>query len=101
MHDSQFHAIDSMICRDFGNVSDWKDITIDAELKLKMEEQLLCPLILPAAYQDGMIEGILLHGAPGVGKTYLCQAIAKSASITFFNVDCSSLISKWQGESEK
>ena len=101
MHDSQFHAIDSMILRDVGNISDWDDLTIDAELKRELEEQLLWPLVLPAAYHNGIIQGILLHGVPGCGKTYLCRAIAKSAGRTFFNVECSSLISIWQGESEK
>ena len=102
MLDPQHHdLIDSMICKDFSNVSNWEDITIDTKLKEIMEDQLLLPLTMPATYQTGTNDGIFLHGVPGCGKTYLCQAIAKSAGITFFDVECSSLISKWQGQSEK
>ena len=100
-HDFQYGLIESMICKDFAHVSGWDDISVDAKLKRAMTNQILIPLALPMASKTGMAAGILLHGVPGCGKTYLCLALAKAAGITFFNVECSSLISKWQGDSEK
>ena len=100
--DFQYHDfIESMICKDFAHVSGWKDITVEAKLKEAMTNQILLPLKLPAAFSTGMAAGVLLHGVSGCGKTYLCLALAKAAGVTFFNVECSSLISKWQGDSEK
>ena len=101
--DLHFHnLIESMIQKDFAHVSAWEDIAIDAELKEAMTDQILVPLMLPPATTDiGMAPGVLLHGVSGCGKTYLCQSLAKAAGLTFFNVDRSSLISKWQGDSEK
>ena len=101
--DLQFHNhIESMIQKDFAHVSAWGDIAVDAKLKKAMTRQILVPLRLPpAATAIGMAPGVFLHGVPGCGKTYLCQSLAKAAGLTFFNVDCSSLISKWQGDSEK
>jgi len=54
--------------------------------------------------RNGMTGGgilALLHGASGVGKTILCQQIAKSTKRKIMQVDLSSLRSKWYGESEK
>lgn len=101
-NDSRYKdIIESMICNDFAHVSDWEDITVDAKLKEAMTEQILLPLALPTASSEGVAEGILLHGVPGCGKTYLCRAQAKTAGVTFFDVKPSSLISNWQGESAK
>ena len=48
-------------------------------------------------------KGILLHGAPGVGKTYMVKALSSATfgTVVFFNIHSSSIISKWRGESEK
>ena len=100
-HDFQYGLIEFMICKDFAHVSGWDDISVDAKLKRAMTNQILIQLALPMASNTGMAAGILLHGVPGCGKTYLCLALAKAAGVTFFNVECSSLISKWQGDSEK
>ena len=101
--DLQYHnLIESMIQKDFAHVSAWRDIAVDAKLKEAMTDQILVPLTLPPDLTIiGMAPGVLLHGVPGCGKTYLCRALAKAAGLTFFNVECSSLISKWQGDSEK
>ena len=45
--------------------------------------------------------GILLHGPPGVGKTYLARATAGEFGLNFVRVITGDLISKWLGESAK
>jgi len=46
-------------------------------------------------------KGILLHGPPGVGKTFFAKAIAYEAGVKVINVSGASLKSKWFGEYER
>ncbi|MEW6375300.1 MAG: CDC48 family AAA ATPase [Thermodesulfobacteriota bacterium] len=46
-------------------------------------------------------KGILLHGAPGTGKTLLAKAVAHESGVNFISVKGPSLISKYVGESER
>ena len=43
------------------------------------------------------LNGLLLEGPPGTGKTYLAQAISKEAGVPFFFVDASSLNGMFMG----
>ncbi len=45
--------------------------------------------------------GVLLHGAPGNGKTLLAQALANECGINFIAVEGPELFTKWLGESEE
>jgi hypothetical protein len=45
--------------------------------------------------------GILLHGPPGVGKTFVARATAGEFVLNFVHVVTGDLISKWLGESAK
>ena len=45
--------------------------------------------------------GILLHGAPGVGKTYFAEAIAGEYELSFIHVSTGDLIAGVQGQSAK
>jgi transitional endoplasmic reticulum ATPase len=45
--------------------------------------------------------GILLHGPPGVGKTFVARATAGEFGLNFVRVTTGDLISKWFGESAK
>ena len=45
--------------------------------------------------------GILLHGPPGVGKTFIARATAGEFGLNFVRVTTGDLISKWFGESAK
>ncbi|XP_076459385.1 outer mitochondrial transmembrane helix translocase-like [Babylonia areolata] len=46
-------------------------------------------------------KGVLLHGPPGCGKTMIAKATAKAAGARFINLQVSSLVDKWYGESQK
>jgi len=46
-------------------------------------------------------KGILLHGAPGTGKTLIAKAVANETQSNFISVKGPQLISKYVGESER
>ena len=46
-------------------------------------------------------KGILLHGAPGTGKTLMARALATEVGINFIAIKGPQLLSKYVGESER
>ena len=46
------------------------------------------------------LQGILLHGPPGVGKTLLVKAISQETGVSFIGISCPEIYSKFSGESE-
>jgi hypothetical protein len=47
------------------------------------------------------INGILMFGLPGCGKTYLARAFAEESERTFYYISPSDIVSKWIGESQQ
>jgi katanin p60 ATPase-containing subunit A1 len=84
------------------NVS-FDDIAALDDAKKIIQESVLLPLLMPQ-YFIGIRKprkGVLLFGPPGTGKTMLAKALASKGKTTFFNVNSSTLASKWKGDSEK
>lgn len=79
----------------------WEDVIGLQEAKNAIIESIIYPSKRPDLFPLGWPRNILLFGPPGCGKTLLCAAVANEVEGVMFNVDASSLFSKWLGESEK
>lgn len=80
------------------------DIAGLAFVKDQIEEVLILPRIHPQLFASSLTRparGLLLFGPPGTGKTLLARWIAGECGATFFNINASSVLSKWIGEAEK
>ncbi|RMX66899.1 hypothetical protein DD238_000949 [Peronospora effusa] len=95
-------ALASAVVTEKPNVK-WDDVAGLDAAKEALKEAVILPARFPQLFTGKRRpwKGILLYGPPGTGKSYLAQAVATEADATFFSVSSSSLVSKWQGESEK
>jgi transitional endoplasmic reticulum ATPase len=82
----------------FGKVANLSDV------KRVLTESVIWPLTDPERFERMGIEpprGILLHGPPGTGKTFVVRALAHESGAAFFSVKGAELLDKWVGESER
>src|SRR5699024_12081284 len=72
---------------------DWSSDVCSSDL-----ETVLWPLRYPDSFTRLGIEapkGVLLHGPPGTGKTFLVRALAGTGALNVFTVKGSELMNRW------
>ena len=83
----------------------WQDIGGLDEVAESIKEAVMWPLRHQQLFEGSAIlqspKGILLYGPPGCGKTMLAKAVAAEAGLCFLNLQASTLLNLWQGETEK
>ncbi len=82
----------------------WEDIGGLEDLKQELREAVEWPLKYPKLFEKAGIRplnGILLFGPPGCGKTLLAKAIATESRSNFIAIKGPEIYSKWVGESER
>ncbi|MBT3835625.1 CDC48 family AAA ATPase [Candidatus Woesearchaeota archaeon] len=81
----------------------YEDIGGLSEEITKVREMVELPLKHPEVFERLGIDppkGVLLHGAPGTGKTLLAKAVASETNANFILINGPEVISKFYGESE-
>jgi len=74
----------------------WKGVAGMRDLKAMLERDVILPLLEPEIYMRYRVtlpNGILLHGPPGCGKTFIARKLAVLLDFTFIEVTPSDLAS--------
>jgi SpoVK/Ycf46/Vps4 family AAA+-type ATPase len=72
-----------------------------AELLETLNHKVVRPLADPEAFEEygiGVVNGVLLHGPPGCGKTHVAGALAGEVDHAFIEVSPADVTSKYMGE---
>jgi SpoVK/Ycf46/Vps4 family AAA+-type ATPase len=85
--------------------TEWEDIGGLLETVTEIQETIIIPFQHHSYFTSSALvqppKGVLLYGPPGCGKTMIARATAKAAGARFINLQVSSLVDKWYGESQK
>lgn len=74
------------------------------EVKQRLTEAVIWQMTEPERFARLGIEpprGLLLHGPPGTGKTFVIRALANESGAAFFTIKGAELLDKFVGESER
>lgn len=80
---------------------DFDDVGGMTDLKQILMDKVVDPLERPDLYEEyglGVVNGVLLFGPPGTGKTYITRALAGKLSYNFIEVKPSDLTSSLVGQ---
>ncbi len=81
--------------------TDFDDVAGMSDLKNELTQKVIEPARNPGKYEEyglNITNGVLLHGPPGTGKTYLSKAVAGEIGFNFISITASDVVSKWIGE---
>ena len=82
----------------------WNDIGGLGDIKRQLVEAVEWPLKHAELFTEYGVKpphGIMIHGAPGTGKTLLVKALAHESGVNFITVSAPALMSRYVGESER
>ncbi|MHA1340785.1 MAG: CDC48 family AAA ATPase [Promethearchaeota archaeon] len=82
----------------------WEDIGGLEDVRQELKEAVEWPIKYPEMYKKAgirAVNGIMLFGPPGCGKTLLAKAIANESGLNFITVKGPELFDKFVGETEK
>jgi len=82
----------------------WDDVGGLEDAKLALQQAVIWPLEHADLfrYMDvSSLRGVLMHGAPGTGKTLLVKALAHESAVNLILIKGPALMSRWVGETEK
>jgi len=82
----------------------WDDVGGLDDIKEALKETVEWPLKYAELFKKADTKppkGIILHGKPGTGKTYLAKALASESGVNFISVKGPQILSRYIGESEK
>ena len=94
---------DELIVKETPDIS-FNDIGGLDSVKEELKKAIIYPFThkdLYEFYNQSPGGGVLLYGPPGCGKTMMAKAAASECNADFINVETSTIMSKWVGESEK
>jgi len=80
---------------------DFSDVGGMTDLKETLKDQVIDPLQRPELYEEydlGVVNGVLLHGPPGTGKTYITEALAGELGYNVVIAQASDITSSLVGE---
>jgi transitional endoplasmic reticulum ATPase len=80
---------------------DFDDVGGMEDLKQTLTEAIIDPLERPDIYERyglGTVGGVLLHGPPGTGKTYITRALAGKLDFNYVELEASDVTSSLVGE---
>ncbi|CBK20123.2 uncharacterized protein [Blastocystis hominis] len=81
------------------------DIAGIDQIKQELQDMIILPLKEPQLFVSHSLfslpKGVLLYGPPGTGKTMLAKALAKESGVPFINLQLSTLMNMYFGESQK
>ncbi len=90
--------------RDSRAVINYDDVGGMGDTIQQLREMVELPLRYPELFTRLGVDppkGVLLHGAPGTGKTRLAQAVANESDAAFFTINGPEIMGSGYGESEK
>jgi transitional endoplasmic reticulum ATPase len=80
---------------------DFDDVGGMTAIKNRLRETVIDPVRNPELYERyglGTVDGVLLHGPPGTGKTFLTRALAGRLDFNYIELEASDLTSSLVGE---
>ncbi|MXR40721.1 AAA family ATPase [Halobaculum sp. WSA2] len=80
---------------------DFEDVGGMEDLKDTLTESIIDPLEEPELYDRyglGTVNGVLLHGPPGTGKTFITRALAGTMGFSYIELEANDLTSSLVGE---